>query len=182
MLQLFQPGRPGGTWTPNLRFWRPLLCQLSYWPCCAHYWTYNIYRNCEIIAYQKRLFLRSPQPGSNRWPLPYQGSALPLSHVGLQTYLGAGDGNRTHAISLEGWGSTIELHPPMTPICRPSPTQVLITSDPVGGGGRIRTFEGVSRQIYSLLPLAAWVPLRENEPRILISGERGVNASWRVNC
>src|SRR4030066_861289 len=25
-------GRPGGTRTPNLRFWRPLLCQLSYWP------------------------------------------------------------------------------------------------------------------------------------------------------
>lgn len=24
---------------------------------------------------------------------------------------GAGDGNRTHAISLEGWSSTIELHP-----------------------------------------------------------------------
>src|SRR5579864_87320 len=51
-----------------------------------------------------------------------------------------------------------------------------------GGGGRIRTFEGVSRQIYSLLPLAAWVPLRENEPRILISGDRGVNASWRAIC
>ena len=32
---------------------------------------------------------------------------------------------------------------------------------PDGGGGRIRTFEGVSRQIYSLLPLAAWVPLRK---------------------
>src|SRR5437868_6080366 len=29
-----------------------------------------------------------------------------------------------------------------------------------GGGGRIRTFEGVSRQIYSLLPLAARAPLR----------------------
>jgi hypothetical protein len=26
------------------------------------------------------------------------------------------------------------------------------------GGGRIRTFEGISRQIYSLLPLATWVP------------------------
>ena len=26
------------------------------------------------------------------------------------------------------------------------------------GGGRIRTFEGLRRQIYSLLPLAAWVP------------------------
>ena len=25
--------------------------------------------------------------------------------------LGAGDGNRTHVISLEGWSSTIELHP-----------------------------------------------------------------------
>ena len=24
---------------------------------------------------------------------------------------GAGDGNRTHATSLEGWDSTIELHP-----------------------------------------------------------------------
>ena len=24
---------------------------------------------------------------------------------------GAGDGNRTHATSLEGWNSTIELHP-----------------------------------------------------------------------
>ncbi len=44
-----------------------------------------------------------------------------------------------------------------------------------GGGGRIRTYEGVSRQIYSLLPLAAWVPLRENEPRILISVPAGVN-------
>ena len=37
----------------------------------------------------------------------------------------------------------------------------------LNGGGRIRTFEGVSRQIYSLLPLAAWVPhrvLRDHRP------------------
>ena len=27
---------------------------------------------------------------------------------------GAGDGNRTHATSLEGWSSTIELHPRTT--------------------------------------------------------------------
>lgn len=27
------------------------------------------------------------------------------------------------------------------------------------GGGRIRTFEGISRQIYSLIPLAAREPL-----------------------
>lgn len=31
------------------------------------------------------------------------------------------------------------------------------------GGGRIRTFEGVSRQIYSLIPLAAREPLRKIE-------------------
>jgi hypothetical protein len=30
----------------------------------------------------------------------------------------------------------------------------------IGGGGRIRTYEGNSQQIYSLPPLAAWVPLR----------------------
>ena len=29
----------------------------------------------------------------------------------LQAHLGAGDGNRTHTASLEGWYSTIELHP-----------------------------------------------------------------------
>ena len=28
-----------------------------------------------------------------------------------------------------------------------------------GGGDRIRTYEGMSQQIYSLPPLAAWVPL-----------------------
>src|SRR5258707_12407074 len=28
---------------------------------------------------------------------------------------GAGDGNRTHVASLEGWCSTIELHPPGAP-------------------------------------------------------------------
>ena len=29
----------------------------------------------------------------------------------VELYNGAGDGNRTHAASLEGWNSTIELHP-----------------------------------------------------------------------
>ena len=46
-------------------------------------------------------------------PLPYQGSALPLSYLGMFC-----------------------LH---------------------GGERRIRTFEGFSRQIYSLIPLTAWV-------------------------
>ena len=42
-----------------------------------------------------------------------------------------------------------------------------------GGEGRIRTFEGVSRQIYSLLPLAARAPLREND------STRNPSWSWR---
>jgi hypothetical protein len=50
--------------------------------------------------------------GSNCRPLPYQGSALPLSH--MSNFLlkpGAGEGNRTLVLSLEGFSSTIELHP-----------------------------------------------------------------------
>ena len=50
----------------------------------------------------------------------------------FQTNYGAGDGNRTHVISLEGWSSTIELHPHLTTY------SLYIT----GGGGRIRTSEG----------------------------------------
>jgi hypothetical protein len=49
----------------------------------------------------------------------------------------AGDGNRTHVVSLEGWSSTIELHPHR------------------GGGSRIRTCVDIRRQIYSLMPLTA---------------------------
>ena len=35
----------------------------------------------------------------------------------LQARIGAGDGNRTHVTSLEGWNSTIELHPQLLPLC-----------------------------------------------------------------
>ena len=37
----------------------------------------------------------------------------------LQAHIiGAGDGNRTHATSLEGWDSTIELHPQLFSRCQ----------------------------------------------------------------
>ena len=39
-------------------------------------------------------------------PVLYQLSYTPV--------LGAGDGNRTRTASLEGWNSTIELHPHLT--------------------------------------------------------------------
>ena len=44
-----------------------------------------------------------------------------------------------------------------------------------GGGGRIRTYEGYRQQIYSLPPLAAWVPLRGQEPAIVLTDPRSVN-------
>ncbi len=41
-----------------------------------------------------------------RWPFLFSGD------LGMWlTKVGAGDGNRTHVTSLEGWSSTIELHP-----------------------------------------------------------------------
>ena len=57
------------------------------------------------------------------------------------------------------------------------PTPKFATS--AGGGGRIRTYEGVSRQIYSLLPLAAWVPLRRKTSRLFWEGGAGVSMAKR---
>ena len=67
--------------------------------------------------------------------------------------IGAGEGNRTLVISLEGFCSTIELHPLTQPHSR-------VNHDFNGGGGRIRTFVDESRRIYSPLHLTALPPLR----------------------
>ncbi len=40
----------------------------------------------------------------------------------------------------------------------------------VGGEGRVRTFEGKCQQIYSLSPLAAWVPLHTKKELELVMG------------
>ena len=53
----------------------------------------------------------SAKRDSNSRPSPWQGDALPLSHSRILNNNAAGDGNRTHATSLEGLCSTIELHP-----------------------------------------------------------------------
>src|SRR6185312_734365 len=68
---------------------------------------------------------------------------------------GAGDGNRTHVASLEGWSSTIELHPPG--FCLPSVRKRVPPG--TGGGGRIRTYVDIRQQIYSLPPLTTRPPL-----------------------
>ena len=71
---------------------------------------------------------------------------------------GAGEGNRTLVISLEGFCSTIELHPLKQKTLKQKP--ILLTTKLTGGGGRIRTFVDESRRIYSPLHLTALPPLR----------------------
>ena len=82
-------------------------------------------------------------------PLPRECST-PEPHG--RTLFGAGEGNRTLVLSLEGFCSTIKLHP--------LDLFTLTTSMYSGGGSRIRTYVGVSQQIYSLPPLATWVSHR----------------------
>ena len=50
-------------------------------------------------------------PGGIRTPDPRLRRALLYPTELLTQKNGAGDGNRTHVASLEGWNSTIELHP-----------------------------------------------------------------------
>ena len=52
--------------------------------------------------------IRTPDPRLRR-PMLYP-TELQV-HKEVPLVCGAGDGNRTHAASLEGWNSTIELHP-----------------------------------------------------------------------
>ena len=123
-----------------------------------------------------------------------------MSPASARLEAGAGDGNRTHVTSLEGWGSTIELHPQRfrIPASAPWPgtnhfnrpisigpsqsghdlyipplysAAYSLPFHPApffpspGGGGRIRTYVDIHRQIYSLLPLTTRPPLRASRLR-----------------
>ena len=72
----------------------------------------NMLKKIKKPANQGGLFVLSGVPGGIRTPdlrirSPLLYPAEPQGHKN-----GAGSGNRTRATSLEGWGSTIELHPP----------------------------------------------------------------------
>src|SRR6478609_2108436 len=71
-------------------------------------------------------------PYPSRSPRPPQ--PRPFARAGV----GAGEGNRTLVVSLEGFCSTIELHPRR--VSRAARFRWTVPAD--GGGGRIRTFEG----------------------------------------
>ena len=75
------------------------------------------------LSYTRRIGvpegIRTPDPRLRR-PMLYPAELQAhLVQSTLSRYFGAGDGNRTHAASLEGWNSTIELHPqfPKTMLC-----------------------------------------------------------------
>src|SRR5437016_11857184 len=65
---------------------------------------------------------------------------------------------------------------------RALPTELFPPTQPkknTGGEGRIRTSEGISRQIYSLLPLATREPLRsENFPDSSADGRTGTRSTY----
>ena len=91
-------------------------------------------------------------------PLPRECSTTELQGLIFTTVLlGAGEGNRTLVLSLEGFSSTIELHPR-----GPTSFDYNFTQLPAfGGGDWIRTSVLIRGQIYSLLPLTTRPPLRE---------------------
>ena len=48
-------GRPGGNRTPNPRFWRPVLCQLSYWPATPR--LYFVSRCARVLPAERTVLL-----------------------------------------------------------------------------------------------------------------------------
>ncbi len=114
-----------GTRTLDTRNHNPMLYQLNY----AHHMklerlgmvrlegleppTHCLEGSCSIHLSYRRIScapkLGPPREPSRRaaWGKEEQGHEL----NGHCSCAGAGDGNRTHATSLEGWDSTIELHP-----------------------------------------------------------------------
>ena len=80
-----------------------------------------------------------------------------------------------YLLSYEGsWlrGKDLNLRPPgYEPDELPAapPRGIIYFSGFYGGGGRIRTFEAITQQIYSLPPLATWVPLRQSQNKLYYS-------------
>ena len=82
-------------------------------------------------------------------PLPRECST-PELHGRIM--FGAGEGNRTLTVSLEGFCSTIELHPLFH----------LIAPNVIGGGRRIRTFEAHATDLQSAPFDRSGIPPKEN--------------------
>src|SRR6476620_10636531 len=97
-------------------------------------------------------------------PLPRECSATELhgpceSENALPTETGgAGEGNRTLVVSLEGFCSTIELHPPVSALALTDARRLPMSQN--WWRGKDSNLRRLSQQIYSLPPLTAREPLR----------------------
>ena len=96
-------------------------------------------------------------------PLPRECSTTELhghlftTHTPTELLRGAGEGNRTLVLSLEGFSSTIELHPHNHYPQRYSHNRY---SHIIWWREKDSNLRRQSRQIYSLIPLTAWVSLQ----------------------
>jgi hypothetical protein len=85
-----------------------------------------------------------------------------LSYMGIVSVL------VPHACEPRNWSGKRDSNPrPRAWKARALPTELfpLLRARPyIGGEGRIRTSEGISRQIYSLIPLATREPLQASSP------------------
>lgn len=89
-------------------------------------------------------------------PLPRECSTPELHGRTVGIYLsGAGEGNRTLTVSLEGFCSTIELHPRTYSKANSSKIKF-------GGGRRIRTFEAFATDLQSAPFGRSGIPPKEN--------------------
>ena len=82
----------------------------------------------------RTIFFLSQWRELNSWPLPYQGSALPLSYIGSSIKKERETRFELATLSLEGWCSTNWATPAFNLIC---------------GERRIRTFEAFATDLQS---------------------------------
>ena len=104
---------------------------------CANYGIHHSFGNGKVNFPASLTRSNTRTPTGFRLPIHHKTKTRPS---GPAFHFGAGDGNRTHVTSLEGWGSTIELHPPKDrSLC-----DIKTLCNTVGSGGekRIRTSEG----------------------------------------
>ena len=145
----------GYLWTIEIIIccWEPFQVLIS---CVADIW--DLYKRHHIV----NNYMASAQGFEPRTHSLEGCCSIQLSYAPI---VGADDGNRTHAISLEGWSSTIELHPQnwsgrRDSNSRPSPWQG--DALPLSHFRKILNWwrekdlnlRSLRQQIYSLPPLA----------------------------